>query len=103
MPNIAARAAIPPVLYCCQILLSSSATKCSQSSSEISSAFLPFRIRDDFAVRYDTKCSEALVASLTIEIDAEFEGEDLIKVQRIIKNYFGPKHSKLKELQEASL
>ena len=40
MPNIAARAAIPPVLYCCQILLSSSATKCSQSSSEISSAFV---------------------------------------------------------------
>tara|TARA_A100001011_G_scaffold16144_1_gene16725 strand:- start:617 stop:1219 length:603 start_codon:yes stop_codon:yes gene_type:complete len=58
---------------------------------------------EDFDVRYDTKCSEALVASLTIEIDAEFEGEDLIKVQRIIKNYFGPKHSKLKELQEASL
>ena len=50
MPNKAATAAIPPVLYCCQILLSSSATKCSQSSSEISSAFLPFKIREDLAL-----------------------------------------------------
>lgn len=58
---------------------------------------------EDFDVRYDAKFSETLVALLITDIKAEFEGKDLIKVQRIIKNYFGPKHSKLKELQEASL